>query len=273
MVTAHSGEEALEVAQRECPDIGVIDFHLPDMDGETLTRRLLAHPLTQQMVISMLSSYSDVTRKSLDAGAIDMITKDTPEELFLLRIEALERKVILERDARQLNQALSIQDEVQESLLPFKVLLVDDSQFARSAYQAMLEGEDCEVLLAENMAQALEVARREQPDLAIVDFYMKGGNGDELTRALLEDPVTRNVLVMVLTSQMEVKDIALAAGAVDVIFKGERQGTFIQRVSSIRQYRRQVANRFTTICVVHKRHTGCMPGSTRSCVAWENPWW
>ncbi len=243
VVTAHSGTEALEVAQRELPDIGLIDYHLPDFTGEELTRRLLAHPVNKDMVISMLSTYSDVTRKSLDAGAIDMITKETPEELFLLRMEALERKVLIERKSQeQLTQMEQMQrGHSTEELIPFKVLFVDDSRFARSAYQAMLEDSGCEVLVAENMAEALEVARREHPDLAIVDFYMKGGNGDELTRALLEDPVTQNVMVVVLTSQMEIKDIALAAGAVDVIYKGEQQGSFLQRIASIREYRQLVA--------------------------------
>ncbi|MBT3473588.1 MAG: response regulator [Gammaproteobacteria bacterium] len=243
VVVAYNGADALELAQREQPDIGLLDFHLPDFTGDELTRRLLADPLTQGMVISMLSSYSDVTRSSLDAGAIDMITKDTPEELFLLRIESLERKVLIEREAlleRDRGGEAKI-THLQDELIPFKVLIVDDSKFVRSAYQAMLLESGCKVVVAESMKQALEMARTERPDLAIVDFYMKGGNGDELTRALLEDPITRNVLVVVLTSQMEVKDIALAAGAVDVINKGEHQSSFIQRIASIREYRQQVA--------------------------------
>ncbi len=242
VITAHSGEEAIELAIQEQPDIGVLDFHLPDITGEELPRRLLSHPVTKDMVISILSSYSDVTRKSLDAGAIDMITKETPEELFLLRIEALERKVLLQRDSKQqLGRMERARAEDQASdEIPFKVLLVDDSRFARSAYQAMMEESGCTVLLAENMQEALAVAREQRPDLAVVDFYMKGGNGDELTRALLNDPLTQNVLVVILTSQMEIKEIALAAGAIDVIYKGEQQGTFIQRVASIREYRRQI---------------------------------
>lgn len=238
VVTANSGAEALEVAIEHVPDIGLVDFHLPDFTGEELTRRLLAHPVTKHMVISMLSAYSDVTRKSLDAGAVDMITKETPEELFLLRVEALVRNVQLKRESASHGHALPVEDVIEE--LPFKVLLVDDSRFVRSAYQAMLEEIGCTVLIAENMQDALALARAEKPDLAIVDFYMKGGNGDELTRSLLNDPQTQSVLVVVMTSQMEVKEVALAAGALEVIHKGEQQGVFIQRVASIREYRRQI---------------------------------
>ncbi|MBT7306733.1 MAG: response regulator, partial [Gammaproteobacteria bacterium] len=242
VVTAYSAEEALDVAMREQPDIGLLDFNLPDFTGEELTRRLLAHPVTQNMVISIFSGYTDITRKSLDAGAVDMISKDSPEELFLLRIDALKRRVLSDREKRSRPPSEAAAQPLSEvkQVPPFKVLFVDDSKFVRSAYQAMLEESGCEVVAAESMTEALSVARNERPDLAIVDFYMEGGNGDELTRELLNDPATQNVMVVVLTSQHEVKDIALAAGAIDVIFKGEQQSSFIQRIASIRKYHQQI---------------------------------
>lgn len=239
VVTANSGTEAIEVAQRECPLLGLLDYNLPDFDGEELTRRLLADPETEKMVIAIFSTYSDITRKALDAGARDMIPKDLPEELFYLRLEALKRTASMDDETRSLQQPRQRQAE---EAIPFKVMLVDDSRFTRSAYQTMLEENGYEVVLADNMETALAVAREEQPDLAIVDFYMEGGNGDELTRALLADPLTQHVIVMVFTSQIGVKEIALSAGALDVVEKGESQESFLRRVASIRYHRKRVVD-------------------------------
>ncbi len=238
VVTALSGEEALSLAVREPPDIALIDYHLPDITGDQLTKKLLSHPVTQHVVVAVFSGDTVITRKSLDAGAVDMISKDISEELFFLRVDSLKRQAEHKREIRQGGE--STRNEWIDPFPKFRVLFVDDSSFVRSAYQAILEDIDCEVILAENMEEALEKAIEYQPDLAIIDFYMKGGNGDELTKRLLANQATQNVMVVVFTSQGDVKEVALAAGALDVIIKGEDQNIFVQRIASIRNYQHQI---------------------------------
>ena len=47
---------------------------------------------------------------------------------------------------------------------------------------------------------ALETARRERPDLVILDVMMPGKNGWEVARALRQDPVTEKVKVVILSA-------------------------------------------------------------------------
>ena len=42
VLTAANGAEALETVRREQPDVVVLDFHLPDIDSETLCQRILS---------------------------------------------------------------------------------------------------------------------------------------------------------------------------------------------------------------------------------------
>ncbi len=116
-----------------------------------------------------------------------------------------------------------------------KILFVDDSSTTRAVYAALLEENGYQVLLAGSMAEALDVARAERPPLAIVDYYMPDGNGNELTEALLADPETRDILV-VMHSQRDVVEESLAAGAIDLSYKDDPRDVFLLRVAALSRF-------------------------------------
>lgn len=53
---AQDGQEALEMAEREAPDLIVADLNMPRMDGESLLRALKAGPATQAIPVVIASS-------------------------------------------------------------------------------------------------------------------------------------------------------------------------------------------------------------------------
>ncbi len=116
-----------------------------------------------------------------------------------------------------------------------KILFVDDDPTTRAVYRTLLEKDGYEVLIAGSMAEALAVARAEGPPLAIVDYYMPGGNGDELTAALLAGPETRDILVA-MHSRHDMVEESLAAGAIDLIDKDDPQNIFLLRVAAMSRY-------------------------------------
>ncbi len=122
-----------------------------------------------------------------------------------------------------------------------KILFVDDSSTTRAVYGALLEKNGYQVLLAGSMAEALDMARAERPPLAIVDFYMPEGNGNELTEALLAEAETRDILV-VMHSQRDVVEESLAAGAIDLIYKDDPQDVFLLRVAAMSRFVETQAN-------------------------------
>ena len=96
---------------------------------------------------------------------------------------------------------------------PIRIMLVDDSATVRRTYSELLSKNPLyEVRVASNMDEALELAEHFLPDLCIIDYYMPQGNGDVLTRTLLAQPATCKTLVVILTEQSEVEELALAAG-------------------------------------------------------------
>jgi diguanylate cyclase (GGDEF)-like protein len=85
---ATSGKEALEIAQREEPDLILLDVMMPDMDGYEVCRLLKADPATQDVPIIFvtgLAETNDETR-GLEAGAIDYITKPFVPAIVRMRV-------------------------------------------------------------------------------------------------------------------------------------------------------------------------------------------
>ena len=113
------------------------------------------------------------------------------------------------------------------------ILFVDDSPTVCAKYGDLLRNNGYSVLIANSMVEALEVARHHKPQLAVVDYFMPGGNGDALCRALLEDDRTRDITVVMHSQRKEVIEDALDAGAIDLIWKDDPINIFLMRIASI----------------------------------------
>jgi diguanylate cyclase (GGDEF)-like protein len=83
VMSARDGQHALEVIEHQRPDLAVIDWMMPRMDGVELTRRLRADPLTSALPVIMLTAKGMTVDKvvGLTAGVDDYLVKpfDTAE--------------------------------------------------------------------------------------------------------------------------------------------------------------------------------------------------
>ena len=231
VVTAGSAIDALKLALAEQPDIGIIDYFLPDGNGAALTHSLLGAPETAHMLISLFSEV-DHLRDALDAGAIDMISKNDPDDLILLRVRALARQVEqwhYQQSMRQIEQERDPDD-------PIRILLADDSLAIRFMYAELLRESGFQVEAVGSVKEALEVAVVFMPELAIIDYYMPDGNGDQLISSLLSDRRTQDVMPFILTDNEEVIEKSISAGAIDVLHKSDSQMVFLNRIQSMERY-------------------------------------
>jgi len=102
-----------------------------------------------------------------------------------------------------------------------KILIVDDQLEVRELVEVTLRSDAYHVLQAENGKQAVETARKEQPDLIIMDIMMPGMDGIEATRTIKSEDITKDCTVVILTAKGQDKDkqAGLAAGAADYFVK------------------------------------------------------
>lgn len=94
-VVAYDGEEALETARREVPDLVLLDLMLPEVDGFEICRILKQDPRTQHIPIIMLTGKSTEMDKvlGLEMGADDYVTKPFSPRELLARIKAILRRL------------------------------------------------------------------------------------------------------------------------------------------------------------------------------------
>ncbi len=82
VATASSGDEAVEVVEREQPDVVLMDLSMPGVDGVEATRRIVASGAPTKVVALTSFAERDRVLAALDAGALGYLLKDIePEEL------------------------------------------------------------------------------------------------------------------------------------------------------------------------------------------------
>ncbi len=77
VVTAVNGQEGLQKAEAEKPDLIILDATMPVMDGLEALAALKANPVTQSIPVVMLSADAgkDNIERARQLGALDFITK------------------------------------------------------------------------------------------------------------------------------------------------------------------------------------------------------
>lgn len=115
------------------------------------------------------------------------------------------------------------------------ILVVDDEAHLRKILKFHLESTGFNVVLAEDGVQALEVAKREQPALILLDLMMPRMSGNEVIRELKVEMATRFIPVIILTAKMgtEVKLRQLEDGAQDFITKPFSLNEVVVRVKNV----------------------------------------
>jgi twitching motility two-component system response regulator PilH len=87
-----------------------------------------------------------------------------------------------------------------------KALVVDDSPADLAAVKSILSDAGCVVLTASNGKEAIEKAKAEKPAIIFLDIVMPDMDGYEACRLLAEDPATKGIPIVFVTSKGQKAD-------------------------------------------------------------------
>jgi DNA-binding response OmpR family regulator len=186
------------------PEAVVLDLGLASERGWEILKMLKGNPATQDVPVLFFSFAGEDSGSVLE---IDFLTKPVGTEQLR---EALLARGLLDRHG--------------DAEAGRTILIVDDEPGVLEMHARILETQlpDCQVLKARDGREALEVVRKERPDLMLLDLMMPELDGFGVLEAMQEEPGSRSIPVVVLTGQvLTEKDMArLNRGVASVLGKG-----------------------------------------------------
>ena len=123
--TAADGLEALDVVEKEMPDLILLDINMPRMDGFEVVKQIRTNEATEFIPIVMITALRDTREnriKSIEAGADDFIEKPFDSLEVLARVRSLLRikhyQDTLAKYNARLEEELQMARSIQEILIP-----------------------------------------------------------------------------------------------------------------------------------------------------------
>jgi twitching motility two-component system response regulator PilH len=116
-----------------------------------------------------------------------------------------------------------------------RVLIVDDSPSQLLGLQRIVEKLGHQVVTAEDGAAGVEAARRELPDLILMDVVMPNLNGYQATRQISKDPATTHIPVILVTTKDQETDKVwgMRQGAKAYVTKPVDEATLVQTIKNL----------------------------------------
>jgi PAS domain S-box-containing protein len=197
---AASAEAALLLAVQQPVVLITLDIMLPNMDGWEFLGRIKQVPALSAIPVVIISIVAE-RNKGFALGAAAVMQKPiSREELY----------------GALVNLGLFPLSEGR----PLKVLVVDDDPKALELVALRVEGLAATVLRAYGGRDAIEVARRELPDLIVLDLMMPEVNGFDVVEALKGRADTARIPIVVVTAkEITPEDRAKLSGYVTSILE------------------------------------------------------
>ncbi len=225
VITAVDGQEAVERARAEEPDVILMDVMMPRLDGVEACRQLKFDPRTEHIPIVLVTALNEREDRlrGLGAGADDFLTKPVNDLHLLSRVRALTKYKLVadelrKREASGRRFGVIAATAASRSSEPARILVVDENErqakricrYLEGLHRPMSLGEANQIGLASSMV-----------DVLIVSLANEKLDGLRLTAYLRSLESTRDLPILVVADSDDEKKAvrALDLGASDILIK------------------------------------------------------
>jgi PAS domain S-box-containing protein len=180
VLTAYNGPDALWLAREERPNLITLDILMEGVDGFAVLEDLKGDATTAGIPVIIVSIMAGEEDRAFALGAVDYI------------IKPLEKSQLLQSVWHVLGPLKDGQSN--------QVLAVDDDQDILSWLKEELTNNGYEVSLASSGREALAQARRQRPDIILLDLKLPDMDGYQIIRLLKREKRTQEVPIIVITA-------------------------------------------------------------------------
>ncbi len=115
-----------------------------------------------------------------------------------------------------------------------RILIVDDSPTEAHVLKTMLEKNGFDTLSATSGEDGIAIAKKEKPDLILMDVVMPGMNGFQATRQISKEADTSAIPIIIVTTKDQETDRVwgLRQGAKDYVTKPAQEGELISKIKN-----------------------------------------
>lgn len=225
VIEAEHGEQAIELAVSEHPDIILLDVMMPGIDGFETCRRLKQDPSTLHIPVVMLTALDKQSDKvmGLEAGADDFLSKPFEEVALMSRVASLTRmKMMVDELALRGQTATGVStDEMLQTsrattFPESSILIVSDNLAGARRMRQVIDDEICcKVEIVPGGDEARAVVEFMNFDLIVLDESMRDADPLRLGSMIRARPETRQAATLLVIAG---NDLELATKALEIGF-------------------------------------------------------
>ncbi len=199
VLTARDGEEGLEVARHELPDLVLSDLQMPQVDGYEVARALRKDPRLARLPLVAVTAYAmrGDRDRVLAAGFDGYIAKPIVPEEFVSQVEAFLKPA---HPSPAPPAPPWEQHHPGQAAHRATILMVDNSPANLYLMQSTLKPFGYKVITVATVEEALELCRENPPDLILSDLHMPGTDGHDFLKAVKSESSLRLIPFAVISS-------------------------------------------------------------------------
>ena len=232
VLLAENGEQALDMARTEQPDIILLDVYMPGIDGHQVCRALKEDRELSHIPVVMVTGANSTEEKlrGLDAGADDFLTKPVNDLALFARVRNLMRTKMMfdelrlrDSTSRELGLGDFLSNLTSGAEMRGDVLIAPPDAATATCWQNKLTGAmEVQVTVTGTEREAANLGMLELPDVYIIHHRIaEGGDGLRLVSALRSRPETRHAAIILIVGPDDLQAAAqgLELGASDYIIE------------------------------------------------------
>jgi len=204
VLEAKDGYEGIKLAEQYKPHYIILDVEMPGLSGYETCSKLKEIPEVFDIPVIFFSATNDVDarQKALDVGGVEFFPKNAQSGDLLHFITDLKNKSGLERYKNG--------------------LYIEDNITAQHVVEYTMAKEGYNIYIAETIAQAEEILRKEKVDFVLCDLYIKDEKATVFSFIRKHTTNQEDFVPLIMVSGSQKRDdllVALNAGATDYIKK------------------------------------------------------